>query len=370
MLSNPHDHAAIVDIELSTDRGARTIDALHRAGPKSVRTIDLREHTVDDEVNVGVSIVATRGSLVVGRAQLYDQPERDGYSMVLGAPALRDQWWFAAGQQADDTTVEYTIYNPGDDDVTVNPVLLGFAPEPDFVAPTRSSWPAARSSVFTLGDVAGIPDGPVSAIFGTDGGDDRRRAHDHAGDQRRSVRRRSRSGATPASDGYVANTWYLGIGPARARPRRRCSSATSTPSTASSPSRRSPADGIVTVDVAGRRSPVPGSATIRIDLTDAASLGRAADRALDHADLRRAGPAPRAQRPGPRRQLAAPRRLNGRPPASSWIACSAPLARRRRTVGGHGVSHRSVARDRPEERATATTPRASADQHERDGLDP
>ena len=63
--------------------------------------------------------------------------------------------------------------------------------------------------MFTLGDVAGIPDGPVSAIFGTDGGDivvERTITREINGIRTTSVT----PGATPRPDGYVANTWYLG----------------------------------------------------------------------------------------------------------------------------------------------------------------
>lgn len=269
VLSNPHDHAAVVDIVLSTARGARTIDAF-TVPPKSVRTIDLREHTVDDEVNVGVDVVATRGTLVVGRAQLYDQPERDGYSMVLGAPALRPQWWFAAGQRAGDTTVEYSIYNPGDAEVTVNPVLIGFAPEPDFVGVDPLVVEPSQVVVFTLGDVAGIPDGPVSAIFGTDGGDivvERTITREINGIRTTSVT----PGATPRPDGYVANTWYLGIGPAG--PTEDALQLSNIEPIAGVVTVQAvTADGLVTVDALAEVA-VAGSATVTIDLTDPALFG-------------------------------------------------------------------------------------------------
>jgi hypothetical protein len=269
VLSNPHDHAAVVDLLLATARGARTISD-YTVPPKSVRTIDLRESTVDDEINVGVSVTASRGSLVVGRAQLYDQPERNGYSMVLGAPALRSQWWFAAGTRADDTTVEYSIYNPSGEDVTVNPVLIGFAPEADFVVPDPIVVGPGAVQVFTLGGVPGIPDGPVTAIFGTDGGEvvvERTITREITGIRTTSVT----PGATARPDGYVADTWYLGIGPAVPT------------ESALQLSNIEPIEGVLTIQAIrpdGLQTveslgavPLAASATVRVDLTDPALFG-------------------------------------------------------------------------------------------------
>jgi len=214
VLSNPHDYSAVIDITLSTSRGPRQIERF-AVPAKSVRTIDLRDHTVNDEVDVGVTITASRGALVAARAQTYETDTRGGYSMVLGATAARDQWWFAAGERADDIEVEYSIYNPGPDEVTVNAVMLGFLPARDVavVQPEPVVVPPGRVEVVTLEDAAGIPDGPVSAVFATDGAlvvVERTLTRTISGIRTTSVT----PGATSRSDDfYLANTWYLGLGP-------------------------------------------------------------------------------------------------------------------------------------------------------------
>ncbi len=67
--------------------------------PRSVRVIDMDSIAARDEAEVAVNVVATRGNLIVGRAQVYDGGGRLGYSMTLASPALRSQWWFANGDQ-------------------------------------------------------------------------------------------------------------------------------------------------------------------------------------------------------------------------------------------------------------------------------
>lgn len=210
VLSNPHDHAAIVDVTIQTARGPREVNSF-TVPPKSVRELNLEDSSVDD-ADIGVSVVATVGNLVVGRAQNYNTATRDGYSMTLGAPVARDQWWFAAGEKADDITMEYSIYNPGEDDidVTVNP--LGYETTGAFVVPDPIPVPAGEIVKYDLGTVEGLPDGPISmAFFNVDGQPfvvERILTREINGIRTSSVT----PGATPRGDGYVANTWYMGIG--------------------------------------------------------------------------------------------------------------------------------------------------------------
>lgn len=218
VLSNPHDHAAVVDIMLETSRGPREIES-STVPAKSVRTIDLREYTVDDEINVGVSIVATRGSLVAGRAQYWDTESRDGYSMVLGAPALRMLWWFAAGENAEDVRAEYAIFNPNDFAIEVTPIPLGFESPRDgsYAPPEPISVGAGDVVPFLLSDVANIPEGLVSMAFTSE---EPSQTFVVERTLTRTIQGISTSSVTPGGtareDGYVANTWYMGIGPEEA----------------------------------------------------------------------------------------------------------------------------------------------------------
>src|SRR6266508_284862 len=98
VLSNPNDDAAIVDITLATSAGIRKPQSLQNypVPARSVRMVNVNRVKAD-ESEVGVSVVASRGNVVVGRAQTYDNETRRGYVMSLGAPTLRDQWFFAYG---------------------------------------------------------------------------------------------------------------------------------------------------------------------------------------------------------------------------------------------------------------------------------
>ncbi|WP_117000747.1 DUF5719 family protein [Desertimonas flava] len=215
VLSNPHDHAAVVDIMLETSRGNRPIESF-TVPAKSVRTIDLREHTVDDEINVGVSIVAARGSLVAGRAQYWDTESRDGYSMVLGAPALRNLWWFAAGENAESVTAEYAIFNPNDFGIQVRPIPLGFESPTDgsYAPPEPIPVGAGDVVAFLLSDVPNIPEGLVSMAFTSE---EPSQTFVVERTLTRTIQGISTSSVTPGGtareDGYVANTWYMGLGP-------------------------------------------------------------------------------------------------------------------------------------------------------------
>ena len=113
---------------MATERGVRVPEAYQgfAVPAQSVRVIDVGTDVIGDQSRIGVSVVATRGRVVVGRSQLLDTPDRTGYVMTLAAPAVRDQWWFVYGEQSDDVVENYYLYNPGEEDAEVTPVLLGF----------------------------------------------------------------------------------------------------------------------------------------------------------------------------------------------------------------------------------------------------
>ena len=95
--------------------------------PQSVQTIPIAELGARDEPIIAVSVEATAGRLVVGRAQEYRGGGRFGYDVSLGAPELRDQWWFADGEVAEGVDETYSIYNPTDEEVEVT-VFFGGLP--------------------------------------------------------------------------------------------------------------------------------------------------------------------------------------------------------------------------------------------------
>jgi hypothetical protein len=214
VLSNPHDYPAVVDVTLATERGTRIPEAYQSfAVPaQSVRLVDLNG-VIGDQSRIGVSVIASRGRVVVGRSQLLDTAARTGYVMSLAAPALRDQWWFVYGERADDVVENYYLYNPGEDDAEVTPVLLGFQQPEGMEPPDPIVVPDGEVVEFRMADVGSLPDGPHSVVFGTEPATpvvvERivTRTIENVPTTSITV------GATTRPDGYVANRWYVGLGP-------------------------------------------------------------------------------------------------------------------------------------------------------------
>ena len=167
-----------------------------------------------DEAEVAVNVVATRGNLIVGRAQVYDGDGRLGYSMTLASPALRSQWWFANGAKGAGVTERFSIYNPTDDDVEVTPVFLGI-PEGTDVLVEPIVVPARQVVTYTPATVQGLPDGRHAVVFGTTDFSqsivvERAITRTIEGIPTTSV---LLGGLSRAEDGYVPNTWTLAVGP-------------------------------------------------------------------------------------------------------------------------------------------------------------
>ncbi len=216
VLSNPHDYPAVVDITLATERGVRIPEQYQgfAVPARSVRVIDVGTDIIGDQTRVGISVVATRGRIVVGRSQLLDTVERTGYVMTLAAPAARDQWWFVYGERADDVVENYYLYNPGEEDATVTPVLLGFPQPAGLEPPEAIVVPDGEVVEFRVADVADLPNGAHSVVFGTEPATPvvvervSTRTIDNVATTSITL------GATTRPDGYIANTWYVGLGPA------------------------------------------------------------------------------------------------------------------------------------------------------------
>lgn len=215
VLSNPNEDAAIVDITLSTSAGVRRPQSLQNypVPARSVRIVDVNDVKAD-ESDVGVSVVASRGDVVVGRAQTYATEARNGYAMTLGAPSLRDLWWFAYGVNDPDVAVTYSVYNPNDTAVEVIPFVGGFPSSDELVPPEPFAVPDGEVYVFSLADIAGLPEGLVSAAFTSADPElpivvERTVTQTIDGVRTTGVT----MGATARfADGFVSNTWYVGIG--------------------------------------------------------------------------------------------------------------------------------------------------------------
>lgn len=274
VLTNPSEDAAVVNVTVSTSAGIRRPQALQNfpVPPGSVRLIDVNAVRAD-ESEVGVSVVASRGDVVMGRAQRFDTDARTGYAMTLAAPSLRDQWWFAYGVVDDDVSVSYSVYNPNDADVEVIPFLGGFPGSEGFVPPDPLVVPDGEVVVFNLDDVAGLPDGVVSAVFATSDPEvgivvERIVTRTIDGVRTTSVA----VGATgrPA-DGYVANTWYVGTGVAEPTENALAVYNITAADAVVTVQAITPDGGVVTVESLAAVE-LPSSRAVSIDLTDEAVL--------------------------------------------------------------------------------------------------
>jgi hypothetical protein len=214
VLSNPFDQSVIVDIGFATDEGSRQPPELqgYPIPPRSVQVIDLDSIAARDEAQVAVSVVATKGTLVVGRAQLYKGGGRLGYSMTLASPALRPQWWFANGSKGGGISERFSIYNASAADVQVQPLYLGVPAGQVTVDPI--DVPAGEVVTYTSDNVAGLPDGRHAVVFD---------AVDFSQSLvvERAITRTIDAvpttsvlpGAVSRPDGQVPTTWTLAIGP-------------------------------------------------------------------------------------------------------------------------------------------------------------
>ena len=216
VLTNPYSESAIVDIGFATADGSREPSELQGfpVPPRSVRVIDMDSIAARDEAEVAVKVVATRGNLIVGRAQVYDGGGRLGYSMSLASPTLRSQWWFANGAKGPGVTERFSIYNPTEDDVEFTPVYLGI-PEGTEVLVEPIIVPARQVVTYQADTVQGLPDGRHAVVFGTTDFSqsvvvERAITRTIEGIPTTSV---LPGGISRAEDAYIPNTWTLAIGP-------------------------------------------------------------------------------------------------------------------------------------------------------------
>jgi Family of unknown function (DUF5719) len=213
VLSNPFDDKTIVDVTFATADGSRSPQAF-RGFPIAARSVAVLDFGVagagaQGEELLAVSVTATRGRLVAGRAQHFLDGGRLGYTMTLGAPALRDQWWFADGAKGPSVSERFSLYNPTDDEVEVDAIFLGVA---DFAEVPTIVVPAQQVVAFDPGAIATLGEGPHSVVFSTldEPSIVVERALTRIADRRPSTS--VVLGAPPRSDGYVASTWYLAVG--------------------------------------------------------------------------------------------------------------------------------------------------------------
>lgn len=215
LITNPSEDLAIVNIAFATVDGARLPSDLQGlpVAARSIRVLDLGVvgGGAQEESRLAISVRATRGQVVVGRAQHQLDGGRLGYTLSLGAPSARDQWWFAGGLKAPDVTERFMVYNPTASPVEVDVIFLGLG---DVVPVAPMQVPARQVMIFDPGPLSTLVEGRHAAVFSTSGGSaivvERILTRVEGARPATSVL----LGAPPRPDGFVANVWRSGATPA------------------------------------------------------------------------------------------------------------------------------------------------------------
>lgn len=275
ILTNPFEQTVVANLEFATREGSRRPQSYRglTVPPRSVRVIDLGAPGAgaQSEPILAVSVEATRGRLVVGRAQSFLGGGRSGSQVTLASPALREQWWFAAGEKGQGVDERFSIYNPTDTEVEVDVIFLGIdtaiGVDPLVISPHEVV-------TFDPSQVPELPEGRYAAVMATSTNEpsvvvERAVTATDGESQATTVI----AGATPRQDGYLASTWYVGSSPDE--PAADALIIYNADNSA----------GTVSVSAVGLSGPVPveslqdlaidGASIITIDLNDPLVLGRA-----------------------------------------------------------------------------------------------
>lgn len=273
ILTNPFEQTVVANLEFATREGSRRPGSYSglTVPARSVRVIDLGAPGAgaQSEPILAVSVEATRGRLVVGRAQTFLGGGRTGSQVALASPALRDQWWFADGVKGQGASERYSIYNPTDESVEVDVLFIGIE-TPVLLDPIVID--AREVVTYDPGEEADLPEGRHAAVFATQSEPSivvERAVTRTVGD---TTATSVIVGATPRQDAYVASTWHVGVSPDE--PATEALVIYNADNT----------DGTVSVLAVGQSGPVPvdglqdipitRASILTIDLTDPLVLGR------------------------------------------------------------------------------------------------
>ena len=174
VLTNPYLSPAIVDLTVSTDAGPRTPPTLQGfvIPARSVRSINIAEAGFRDEEVLAIGAVASSGRFVMSKDQHYIGAGRLGHVQTLASPSAAPAWWFADGDRGQGISESYMVYNPSDDEVQADLVLLGATSLNTelLIPPSTLSIPAHEVVRFDTADVPLLADGPhAMVVSGRDG---------------------------------------------------------------------------------------------------------------------------------------------------------------------------------------------------------
>lgn len=168
VLANPHEQTAVANLEFSTREGLRRPAAYRglTVPPESIRVIDLGAPGAgaQNEPVLAVKVDTSRGRLVVGRFQHFLGGGRLGTQTTVASPILGEQWWFVGSRSGPGVAERYSIFNPTDDAIEVDPIFVGI---PTPVQPDPIAIGAHEVATFDPAEVADLPDGRYSVVFAT-----------------------------------------------------------------------------------------------------------------------------------------------------------------------------------------------------------
>jgi hypothetical protein len=170
VIANPYEDTVTFDVAFFTKNGVKREPGPFQGAsinPHSVRVIDVAGSGFTDEQIIGVQVVASRGRLLVERAEHSIGGGRLGYNLTMGAPAPSEQLWFVEGENGPDIHEQYVIFNPTSDDAAVDLVVLGVPVTTGYVAPDSIAVPAGEVVTFDTSSITGLPAGPHSIVFST-----------------------------------------------------------------------------------------------------------------------------------------------------------------------------------------------------------
>jgi hypothetical protein len=210
VLANPYDQTVVASLEFATREGSRAPGSYSglTVPARSTRVVDLGAPGAgaQGEPLLAVTVRTTRGRIVVGRSQHALGGGRLGTQVSLASPAPRDQWWFANGVKGAGVTERYSIYNPTDDEVEVDAIIVG---TPVAIEADPITVPAHEVVTFEPASIPTLPDGRYAVVFATLARQSvvvERATTVTIDDQ---VGTSVIAGAPPRLDGYLATTWYV-----------------------------------------------------------------------------------------------------------------------------------------------------------------
>lgn len=169
LVTNPYPTAAIVDVEISTVAGPRTPGELqgYVIPANSLRVINLEDAGFRDEPVVAVNLVASTGRVVVAKDQHYLGAGRLGHLAALASPTTSDEWWFADGAFGSGLAERLVIFNPTDDDVEADVVVLGIPGLEEDYDSTSLTVPSREVVTFDVAGVPGLAEGSHALLVTT-----------------------------------------------------------------------------------------------------------------------------------------------------------------------------------------------------------